>query len=65
MRDAAAQKEWGSSRVTSTGSEIRAPEPLPRLKSRWNAHVQGLFVFAVMIAALTGAFVFVVFVRIE
>ena len=64
MRDVAAQKEWGSSRVTAMRSEIEAPEPLPSLKSRWNAHMQGIFVLAVMIAALTGAFVFVVFARI-
>jgi hypothetical protein len=64
MRDAAAQEERGTCRVTATGNKIEAPEALPRRKTRWKAHVRGLFVLAVMIAALTGAFVFVVFVRI-
>ena len=63
MRDVAAQKEWGSSRVTAMRSEIEAPKAVPRRKSRWKAHVQGIFVLAVMVAALIGAFVFVVFVR--
>jgi hypothetical protein len=45
-------------------SEIEAPKAVPRRKSRWKAHVQGIFVLAVMVAALIGAFVFVVFVRI-
>jgi uncharacterized protein (DUF2062 family) len=34
------------------------------LESRWKAHLRGLFVVAVMIAALTGTIAFVLLVRV-
>ena len=50
--------------MTAIGYEIGAPEaPSPR-KTRREAHMRGLLVLAVMIAALAGAIAFVVLVRI-
>jgi hypothetical protein len=50
--------------MTAVGYEYRAPEaPAPR-KTRREAHMRGLLVLAVMIAALEAAIVFVLLVRV-
>ena len=50
--------------MTAVGYEYEAPEaPAPR-KIRRKAHMRGLLVLAVMIAALAGVLAFVVLVRI-
>jgi hypothetical protein len=51
--------------MTVVRYEYGAPEAPIRRKTGKQAHMRGLLVLAVMIAALAGALVFVVFVRLE